>query len=241
MEMEFFVMPGQDQQWYEYWTEARRQWYIDHGIRPQNLRLRAHEASELAHYAKACSDVEYQFPFGWSELEGIANRTDFDLKQHSQHSGKTLAYFDEETKQHIFPYVIEPAAGADRATLAFLVDAYTEEGEGDEKRVVLKFHPSLAPVKAAILPLVKKEGMPEKAEKIYADLMRKGINAQYDHASSIGRRYARNDEIGTPYCITVDGQTMTDDTVTVRERDSRQQQRIGAAGLVEYISNNLGL
>ncbi|MDD5676260.1 MAG: glycine--tRNA ligase [Chitinivibrionales bacterium] len=239
MEMEFFVMPGEDQKWYEYWLQARRQWYIDHGIRPENLRLRAHEQSELAHYAKACSDVEYQFPFGWSELEGIANRTDFDLKQHSQHSGKSLAYFDEETKQHIFPFVIEPAAGADRATLAFLVDAYTEEGAGDDKRTVLKFKPSIAPVKAALLPLVKKEGMPEKAEKIYADCMKSGINALYDHASSIGRRYARNDEIGTPFCVTVDGQSMTDDTITVRERDSRLQQRIAATALVDFLKKQL--
>jgi glycyl-tRNA synthetase len=192
----------------------------------------------LAHYAKACCDVEYEFPFGWSELEGIANRTDFDLKQHSSASGKSLAFFDEETKQHIFPYVIEPAAGADRATLAFLIDAYDVDKE-DEQRVIMRFHPSLAPIKAAVLPLVKKAGMPEKAEKIYKDLLDNSIRASFDLNSAIGRRYARQDEAGTPYCITVDGQTLEDDTVTVRERDSRQQYRVASASCVEVISRKL--
>jgi glycyl-tRNA synthetase len=238
MEMEFFVPAAEDQKWYEYWREQRLAWYKSHGIRPERLRLREHAKDELAHYAKACCDVEYEFPFGWSELEGIANRTDFDLKQHSSASGKSLAFFDEETKQHIFPYVIEPAAGADRATLAFLIDAYDVDKE-DEQRVIMRFHPSLAPIKAAVLPLVKKAGMPEKAEKIYKDLLDNSIRASFDLNSAIGRRYARQDEAGTPYCITVDGQTLEDDTVTVRERDSRQQYRVASASCVEVISRKL--
>lgn len=239
MEMEFFVPPQEDQKWYEYWRQARFDWYVKHGIDKNHLRLRDHERDELAHYAKACVDVEYLFPFGWSELEGIANRTDFDLKQHSTFSGKSLAYFDEESKQHYFPYVIEPAAGADRATLAFLLDAYDVEGEGKDARTVLRFHPSLAPIKAAVLPLVKRDGMPEKAEKIYEDLLDNSIKSFYDLNSSIGRRYARQDEAGTPYCITIDSQSLEDDTVTIRERDNRQQYRVAASNVVEFISKKL--
>jgi glycyl-tRNA synthetase len=239
MEMEFFTPPDQDQKWYEYWKQERFDWYARLGIKKENLRLRDHEKNELAHYAKACVDVEYRFPFGWSELEGIANRADYDLKQHSQASGRSLALFDEETKQHLFPYVIEPAAGADRATLAFLVDAYDVDGEGDDARTVLRFHPALAPVKAAVLPLVKRDNMPEKAEKIFHDLIDHSINAQMDINASIGRRYARQDEAGTPYCITIDGQTLQDDTVTIRERDSREQYRVASAQIVELISEKL--
>ena len=238
MEMEFFCMPGTDPEWYDYWRNARLSWYHKLGIKKDNLRLRDHAQDELAHYAKACCDVEYLFPFGWSELEGIANRTDFDLKKHSEFSGKSLAYFDEESKQHIFPYVIEPAAGADRAALAFLIDAYDVDKE-DAQRVIMRFHPSLAPIKAAVLPLVKKEGMPEKAEKIYKDLLDNSVRASFDLNSAIGRRYARQDEAGTPYCITVDGQSIQDDTVTVRERDSRQQNRIAATQAVEFISTKI--
>ena len=238
MEMEFFCMPGTDPQWYEYWRNARLSWYLRLGIKKDNLRLRDHAQDELAHYAKACADVEYQFPFGWSELEGIANRTDFDLKKHTEASGRDLSYFDEESKQHIFPYVIEPAAGADRATLAFLIDAYDVDKE-DAQRVIMRFHPALAPIKAAVLPLVKKEGMPEKAEKIYKDLLDNSVRASFDLNSAIGRRYARQDEAGTPYCITVDGQSIQDDTVTVRERDSRQQYRIAAAQCVEVIGKKI--
>ena len=239
MEMEFFVPPADDQKWFEYWRDARLSWYKALGMKPDNLRLRDHAKDELAHYAKACADVEYKFPFGWSELEGIANRTDFDLKQHSNASGRSLAFFNEETKERMFPFVIEPAAGADRATLAFLVDAYDVEGTGDDARTVLHFHPSLAPIKAAVLPLVKREGMPEKAEKIYRDLLDNSVRSSFDLNSSIGRRYARQDEAGTPFCITVDGQTMQDDTVTVRERDSRQQYRIAATQSVEVISKKI--
>ena len=238
MEMEFFCMPGTDLEWYDYWRNARLSWYLKLGIKKDNLRLRPHAQDELAHYAKACCDVEYLFPFGWSELEGIANRTDFDLKKHSEFSGKSLAYFDEETKQHMFPFVIEPAAGADRAALAFLIDAYDVDKE-DTQRVIMRFHPSLAPIKAAVLPLVKKEGMPEKAEKIYKDLLDNSVRASFDLNSAIGRRYARQDEAGTPYCITVDGQSIQDDTVTARERDSRQQNRIAATQAVEFISNKI--
>jgi glycyl-tRNA synthetase len=239
MEMEFFVPPAEDAQWYDYWKKTRFDWYVSNGLKAENLRMRDHAKDELAHYAKACCDVEYNFPFGWSELEGIANRTDFDLKQHSEHSGKPLAFFDEETKQHYFPYVIEPAAGADRATLAFLVDSYAMEGEGKDARTVLRLHPSLAPIKVAVLPLVKKDGMPEKAEKIYADLLKNSVRSFYDQASSIGRRYARQDEAGTPFCVTIDNQTLQDDTVTIRERDSRAQYRVSSTAVVPAITEKL--
>jgi glycyl-tRNA synthetase len=239
MEMEFFVQPAEDGQWYDYWKKSRFDWYVSCGIKPENLRLRDHTKEELAHYAKACCDVEYNFPFGWSELEGIADRTDFDLKQHSEHSGRSLAFFDEETKQHYFPYVIEPAAGADRAALAFLVDSYAVEGEGKDARTVLRLHPALAPIKVAVLPLVKRDGMPEKAERIYADLLKNSVRSFYDHASSIGRRYARQDEAGTPFCVTIDSQTLADDTVTIRERDSRAQYRVASAAVVTAVTDKL--
>jgi glycyl-tRNA synthetase len=240
MEMEFFVKPGEDERWFAYWCEERRNWYRDLGIREANLRLRPHAADELAHYAKGCADVEYRFPFGWSELEGIANRTDFDLRRHAEFSGKDLRYFDEESREHYFPYVIEPAAGADRATLAFLVDAYEEDVADGEERAVLRFHPLLAPVKAAVFPLMRKDGQPEKAEAVY-DLLRRRFPAQYDHAGSIGRRYRRQDEIGTPFGITVDHQTMQDDTVTLRDRDSMEQIRLPIDGLAAEIERRIPL
>lgn len=238
MEMEFFVPPGQDEQWYQYWREERLTWYVKYGIRPENLRLREHAPDELAHYAKACVDVEYHFPFGWSELEGIANRTDFDLRRHSEFSGKDLTYFDEDTKQRYFPYVIEPAAGADRATLAFLVDAYDEDVADGEPRVVLRFHPRMAPVKVAVFPLLRKDGQPEKAKAI-ADLLRQHFVVQYDQAGSIGRRYRRQDEIGTPFGVTVDHQTLADDTVTLRDRDTMKQERIPVERLVEELKRRI--
>jgi glycyl-tRNA synthetase len=238
MEMEFFVKPGEDEKWYDYWKNERLQWYVDHGIRRENLRLRDHAQDELAHYAKACADVEYQFPFGWSELEGIANRTDFDLRRHSEYSGKDMRYFDEESREHYFPYVIEPAAGADRATLAFLVDAYDEDVAEGEERAVLRFHPRIAPVKAAVFPLLRKAGQPERALEI-RDVLRAHFPVQYDQAGSIGRRYRRQDEIGTPYGITVDHQTMEDGTVTLRDRDSMEQIRIGVDTLVEEIKRRI--
>jgi glycyl-tRNA synthetase len=239
MEMEFFVPPAEDEQWYAYWKEQRLNWYKNHGIRTENLRMREHEKDELAHYAKACADVEYKFPFGWSELEGIANRTDFDLKRHSEASGKSLAFFDEESKSHYFPYVVEPAAGADRATRAFLIDSYDVEGEGKDARTVLRLHPSLSPIKAAVLPLVKRDGMPEMAEKIYNELLDNSIKSFYDHTAAIGRRYARQDEVGTPFCITIDSQSLEDQTVTIRERDSREQTRVAASAVVETVSKKI--
>ncbi|MBN1256069.1 MAG: glycine--tRNA ligase [Planctomycetes bacterium] len=247
MEMEFFVKPGDDEEWYKYWHKERFNWYVNLGMKKANLRMRDHTQDELAHYAKACADVEYFYPFEtedgegvWGELEGVANRTDYDLSKHSEYSGKALVYFDPETKEKYTPYVIEPAAGADRATLAFLCDAYEDETLPDgEERTVLRFHPRLAPIKAAVFPLVKKDGMPEKSEAIYRSLLDAGVNAFHDVAGAVGRRYRRMDEAGTPYCITVDGQTAEDGTVTVRERDSMEQVRVPADGIVQYLQEKL--
>ncbi len=238
MEMEFFVKPGEDERWFAYWQEERLNWYLRYGIRRDNLRLRPHAADELAHYAKACSDIEYHFPFGWSELEGIANRTDFDLRRHSEFSGKDLRYFDEEARERYFPYVIEPAAGADRATLAFLVDAYQEDEVEGEARIVLRFHPKLAPIKAAVFPLLRKDGQPERALEV-RDLLGRHLPVQYDQAGSIGRRYRRQDEIGTPFGITVDHQTMQDSTVTLRDRDTTEQVRMPIDRLVDEIRRRI--
>jgi glycyl-tRNA synthetase len=230
MEMEFFVPPAEAEGWFRYWVEERMRWYTELGIRPDHLRLREHGPEELSHYSRATSDVEYLFPIGWSELEGIANRGDFDLTQHAKFSGEKLEYFDQEAGAAYVPYVIEPAAGADRAMLAFLVDAYeTEEVEG-RKRNVLRLHPRLAPVKAAVLPLISREGMPEKARAVYERLRRR-LPTEYDEGGSIGRRYRRQDEIGTPWGVTIDGQTLKDDTVTVRDRDSLEQVRRPIEGL----------
>ncbi len=249
MELEFFVEPGTDEKWYEYWSNARYNWYISLGMKKDRLRMRPHEKSELAHYAKACVDVEYFYPFEnpqgegeWGELEGIANRTDYDLKKHSEFSGKDLSYFETETKRRFTPYVIEPAAGADRATLAFLCDAYDEEVVDKEKndiRVVLRFHPRIAPIKVAVFPLVKKDGMPEKAEAIMKALLGEGINSFYDESGAIGRRYRRMDEVGTPWCVTVDTETLSNGTVTIRERDSMEQSRIPSEGIADYFRNRL--
>lgn len=243
MELEFFCKPGEDDKWFEYWKEFRMNWYTNLGIKPENLRFDDHAADSLAHYAKACTDIEYLFPFKeipeWGELEGVANRTDFDLKAHSEGSGKALTFFDEETKEHYHPYVIEPSAGGDRATLAFLVDAYDTEGEGKNKRTVLHFHPSLAPVKVAVLPLVKKDGMPEIAEELYRSFIDESIPAQMEVNSSIGKRYARQDEIGTPWCITVDNDTLDNGLVTVRDRDSREQEQVHKDEVLDYIIKKL--
>ncbi len=238
MEMEYFVPPDEAPKWFEYWLGERQRWYVDLGIRPDYLRLREHGPEELSHYSTQTSDIEYLFPIGWSELEGIANRGDFDLTQHARFSGEKLEYFDPERGEAYVPHVIEPAAGADRATLAFIVDAYdTDEFEG-RGRTVLRLHPRLAPVKAAVLPLVSKAGMPERAREIYEEVRRR-VPAEYDEGGSIGRRYRRQDEIGTPWGITVDGQTLEDDTVTLRDRDSLEQERVAAADVADLLATKL--
>ncbi len=225
MEMEFFVPPDEAQRWFEHWLHERERWYVELGIRPDHLRLRAHAQDELSHYSSGTSDVEYLFPIGWSELEGIANRGDFDLTQHARHANEKLEYVDTATRDRYVPHVIEPAAGADRATLAFLVDAYDEEQVEGETRTLLRLHPKLAPVKVAVMPLVRKDGQPEVAREIYADLRRR-MQAEYDEGGSIGKRYRRQDEIGTPWGVTVDHQTLEDRTVTLRDRDTLEQVRL---------------
>lgn len=266
MEIEFFCHPEESAKWYQYWRDQRFQWYVRHGLRSDRLRLREHDANELAFYSTGTADIEYSFPFGVSELEGIANRGSYDLTQHQKFSGKDLSYFDEERwerdkaglgltsfKEYVkkregepqpgypyqyIPHVIEPSAGADRATLAFLCEAYNEDEVGGEVRNVLKFHPRLAPIKAAVFPLVRKDGMPEKAEAIYRDLQRH-YPVFFDEKGAIGRRYRRQDEAGTPFGITVDGQTLTDDTVTFRDRDSCRQWRVPLAGVVQAVRDLL--
>jgi len=225
MEIEYFVKPGTDDEWFDYWVKERFDYYVALGIKKENLRLRAHEKDELAHYAKACFDVEYNFPIGWSEIEGIANRGDFDLSQHSKFSGKTLDYFDEEKNERYIPYVIEPSSGVDRTLLAVLVDAYDEDIADKETRVVLRFKPSLAPIKVAILPLSRNQKLLPLSREVYTTV-RKSYMTQYDDAQSIGRRYRRQDEIGTPYCVTIDFQSLEDNQVTIRDRDSMEQIRV---------------
>ncbi len=271
MEIEFFCHPGQSQQWYTYWRDRRMKWYTDLGLSSDRLQLREHHQDELSHYSCGTSDIEYAFPFlsagEYGELEGIAHRGDFDLRSHMEGkldpstrplqlelgpdgkpkwrgSGKDLSYFNDVTKERFIPHVIEPSAGADRATLAFLCEAYCEDSQPDEKgemqtRVVMKFHPRIAPIKAAVFPLVKKDGMPEVAQQIYRDL-KKHMNVFYDEKSAIGRRYRRQDEAGTPYCITVDGQTLQDKTVTVRDRDSLEQWRVKVDDIVDEIRRRIG-
>ncbi|HTM44849.1 MAG TPA: glycine--tRNA ligase [Polyangiaceae bacterium] len=250
MEMEYFVPPGEGPQWLDYWKDQRVNWWAGVGLKRENLRLRAHGPDELAHYSNGCFDVEYQFPWGWDELEGIASRTDYDLKAHTAGSGKKLLYFDPEATNpetgkpgwHYTPHVIEPAAGATRGVLALLCDAYAEEAadaEGKGERTVLRLHPRLAPYKVGILPLVKRDGMPEVARRIAEAFFKVGINARYDEQHAIGKRYARHDEIGTPYCLTVDSQTSEDDTVTIRHRDDRRQERIKIADAVSVVQQAL--
>jgi glycyl-tRNA synthetase len=241
MEMEFFVPPAEAQRWFEHWLAERERWYTGLGIRPDHLRLRVHEQDELSHYSSQTSDVEYLFPIGWSELEGIANRGDFDLTQHAEFSGEKLEYFDQASGERYVPHVIEPAAGADRATLAFLVDAYDEEEVAGETRTVLRLHPRLAPIKAAVLPLLKKEGQPELAHEVHRALRgRPGLGmVEYDEGGSIGKRYRRQDEIGTPFCLTIDHQSVEDRTVTLRDRDSLAQERVAIEGLAENIERRL--
>ena len=273
MEIEFFCRPDESPGWYQYWRDRRYQWYLDLGVSQDRLILRDHHAEELAHYSVGTADIEYAFPFlddgEFGELEGVAHRGDFDLRSHMEGklarnadgelavelnedgkpkhrgSGKDLTYFDDQAKERFLPHVIEPSAGADRATLAFICEAYHEDQQPDEKgkmqeRVVMKFHPRLAPVKAAVFPLIKKEGMPEKAAEVFGALKAAGLSCQYDQQGAIGRRYRRQDEIGTPYCITIDGDTMTDDTVTIRDRDSLEQTRIAVKDVVAEVSGRLG-
>jgi glycyl-tRNA synthetase len=238
-EMQFFVKPGTDEEWFEKWMDRRMQWHKDLGIRPEKLRFHQHGPDELAHYAKKAFDVEYEFPFGWKEFEGIHNRTDFDLTRHQEFSGKRLEYIDPVTKERYVPYVIETSMGVDRAALVLLADAYREEEIEGETRVVLALKPALAPIKAAVFPLIKKEGMPEIAEKLHADLRAAAIPSFYDVSGAIGRRYRRQDEVGTPWCITVDGQTGQDGTVTIRERDTLQQVRVASDKVVGWIRERL--
>ncbi len=238
MEMEYFCHPDDAAATFDEWVETRNRWYIDLGMNPDNLRLRAHEPDELAHYAAGTYDVEYRFPWGWDELEGIANRTDFDLKAHMERSGEDLTYFDQETNERFVPYVIEPAAGATRTTFAFLIDAYTEEEVNGESRTVLRLDPRLAPIKVAILPLSKKPDLIETTERV-ASMLRDRWQIEVDTTQSIGRRYRRQDEIGTPLCATVDFDTLDDSQVTVRDRDTMAQDRIPIANLTAYLADRL--
>ncbi len=239
MEMQFFVQPGTDAEWFERWREWRMEWHRSLGLDPSKLQWHQHAGSELAHYAKAAFDIQYQFPFGWQEIEGIHNRGDFDLGRHQEYSGKKLEYFDQAQNQRYLPYIVETSAGADRVTLTLLVDAYREEQVEGETRVVLGLQPSLAPIKAGVFPLVKKDGMPEIATTLYHDLRRQ-FACFYDESGAIGRRYRRMDEAGTPFGITVDGDTLGGGTVTVRHRDTMQQDRVGMDRVGEYVKEKLG-
>ena len=241
MEVEFFVKAGDDDEWLSKWVDARYQWYVNYGIRPENLRKRPHGSDELAHYAKACIDIEYRFPWGWGELEGIANRGDYDLRQHQETSGQDLTYFDETAEgdnRRYLPYVIEPSGGVDRATLAFWLDAYDEEPDGDAVRVVSHIHRDLAPVQVAALPLSRNDKLLPTARRIY-DLLRKHFRSQYDDSQAIGRRYRRQDEIGTPYCVTIDFDTIDDDQVTIRDRDTMHQARVPVSELVAILNDKI--
>ncbi len=244
MEIEFFCRPDSSEEWYARWRDARFEWYKNLGLKSEKLRLREHGQEELAFYSKGTSDIEYMFPWGWGELEGIAHRGDYDLKQHMQFSGKDLSYFDDETKERFVPHVIEPSAGATRSFLAFLCEAFNEDQAPNEKgqmetRTVLRLHPRLAPVKAAIFPLVKKDGMPERAMAIYKDLQ-KHFAVIYDEKGAVGRRYRRQDEAGTPFCLTIDGQTAEDQTVTMRDRDTMTQQRINVGQVLAFLAEKIG-
>ena len=238
-EMQFFVKPGEDDEWFDRWMEMRMQWHLDLGIRKEKLRFHEHGPDELAHYAKKAFDIEYEFPFGWKEFEGIHNRTDFDLSRHQEHSGKRLEYIDAPTNERFIPYVVETSMGVDRTTLVVLADAYREEEVEGDTRVVLGLSPSLAPTKVAVFPLVKKDGMPEIAKKLGDDLRAAAIPSFYDQSGAIGRRYRRQDEVGTPWCVTVDGESVEDGTVTVRDRDSLEQVRVSADQVVSWVRERL--
>ncbi|MEC7826962.1 MAG: glycine--tRNA ligase, partial [Actinomycetota bacterium] len=235
MELEFFVPPEEADDWYQYWMQERHQWYLDLGIPAEQIRLRPHDDDELSHYSSGTSDVEFLFPWGWGELEGIANRGDFDLVQHAQHSGQKLEYFDQGTGERYVPHCIEPAAGATRSMMAFLMAAYDEEQVNDDTRTVLRLHPRLAPYKVAVLPLSKKDTLLPKAEEIL-EMLQPHFMCDYDITQAIGKRYRRQDEIGTPYCVTIDFDSLDDDAVTVRERDSMDQERVPTSELVNYLT-----
>lgn len=240
MEMEFFVQPDTAAEWHKRWIDTREQWYLDLGLSPDNLRRDVHPPEKLSHYSSGTTDLQYRFPWGWDELEGIANRTDFDLTTHAERSGKRLTYFDNDSNEHIVPYVIEPAAGVDRAALAFLIDAYAvEPDEKGDNRTLLKFHPRIAPIQVAVLPLSRNEKLSPIAQEVWS-LVRPHWITQYDETQSIGRRYRRQDEVGTPLCVTVDFESLDDQAVTIRERDSQEQVRIPIAGLVETVRGKLG-
>ncbi len=238
MEVEFFVKPGTDEEWLQSWVEERFNWYVSYGIRRDNLRLRRHDPDELAHYAKDTYDIEYRFPWGWGELEGIADRTDFDLKRHAETSGEDLTYFDEESRERYLPYVIEPSGGVDRATLAFWLDSYDEEPDGDTVRVVSRLHRKLSPVTVAVLPLSRNARLAPAARNVH-NLLRRHFSTQFDDAQSVGRRYRRQDEIGTPYCVTVDFDTLDDNQVTIRDRDTMNQVRVPIAELVYILQDKV--
>ncbi|MCG8604416.1 glycine--tRNA ligase [bacterium] len=238
MEMQFFVQPGTDSKWFEYWKEQRIQWYDALGIRKENLQFHEHGPDELAHYAAAAFDIQYRFPFGWKELEGIHNRTDFDLTRHQEYADKDMQYFDDATRERFVPFIIETSAGCDRTLLTCLVDAYEEEDLDGDSRVVLKLSPKIAPIKTGVFPLVKRDGMPEIARKV-ADELSRHMLIFYDQSGAIGRRYRRQDEAGTPFCITVDSQTLEDQTVTVRERDSMNQKRLASDKILQYLREEI--
>ena len=238
MEIEYFVKPGTDEEWLQKWVQSRLEWYVEYGIRRENLRLRQHGSDELAHYAKDCYDIEYRFPWGWAELEGIASRTDYDLRQHAEHSGQDLTYFDEETKSRYFPYVVEPSGGLDRGVLAFWLDSYDEEPDGEAVRVVCRLHRKLAPVTVAVLPLSRNDKLVSTVQDVHARL-RRHFTTQFDDAQSIGRRYRRQDEIGTPYCVTVDFDSLDDHQVTIRDRDTMHQSRVPIDDLVSVLQDKL--
>ena len=238
MELEYFVKPGTDEEWYEKWLQERIDWYVKYGIQRENLDVFEHPREQLSHYSKRTCDIMYRFPMGFEELEGMANRTDFDLTQHQKSSGKSMDYFDSETNEHYIPYVVEPSAGVGRSVLAFLCDAYDEEPDKDEIRVVLHFHPDIAPIKIAVLPLSRKENLAAMTKEVYAGL-KPFFMTQYDDTQSIGRRYRRQDELGTPYCVTVDFQSLEDNQVTIRERDSMSQIRVPVAVLKDTLAAKL--
>lgn len=236
MELEYFVKPGTDEKWFDYWVKERFNWFVKLGINKEHLKLREHTKEELAHYARGCFDINYLFPMGWAELEGIANRGDFDLKQHAKHSGKTIDYFDEESNEHYTPYVIEPSSGVDRTVLAILIDSYVEEDVKGEKRIVLKINRELAPVKVAVLPLSRNEKLVPMAREVF-DEVKRNFMTQYDDSQSIGRRYRRQDETGTPLCVTIDFDSLEDRQVTIRERDSMEQIRVPVSELISNLRN----